>query len=47
MNFNESNVSEQPLTKNLTDKEVQYIVTESIRFKHPCNSQAFERQYDW
>ena len=43
MNFNESNVSEPPLTKNLTDEEVQYIVTEPIRFKHPCHSQAVKR----
>ena len=43
VNFNESNVIEPPLTKNLTDEEVQYFVTEPIRFKHPCHSQAVKR----
>ena len=42
-NLDENDVGMQPLTTNLTNEELQRIVSVTVQFKQPCHSQAVER----
>ena len=39
----EVNVKEPPLTKNLTEEEIRRLLSEPLKFNHPCHSQAVGR----